>query len=196
MSLDSKTVAALTEALEDEYKVRASYAAVIETFGPVRPFANIIKAEDRHAAALERIFVDHGLPVPPDRWLGHVAAPESLAAALAASVEGEIADKTLYDRLMAATTNPRVLRVFDHLRRASRDNHLPAFRRALAHKRDAAAPAGKRTAIESPCIATPRSDRGCSECGHSETPAHDGWGGNGCRHGRGNGHGGMHGRGR
>lgn len=41
------------EALDDEYKARATYRKVIEAFGPVRPFVNIVEAEDRHAEAIE-----------------------------------------------------------------------------------------------------------------------------------------------
>ncbi len=136
MSLDQATVAALIEALEDEYKARATYAAVIEKFGLVRPFANIIRAEDRHAAALERIFSDHAMPLPEDRWLGNITAPDSLEAACEAGVTGEIENKAMYDRLMAATSDERVWRVFDNLRRASQENHLPAFQRALARSSD------------------------------------------------------------
>lgn len=54
MSLTPETIAALAEALDDEYKARATYAKVIERFGPVRPFVNIIKAEERHAQALRQ----------------------------------------------------------------------------------------------------------------------------------------------
>jgi hypothetical protein len=49
---DAKTIKALCEALDDEYKARATYRKVIEAFGPIRPFVNIVEAEDRHAKAL------------------------------------------------------------------------------------------------------------------------------------------------
>ena len=42
-------VEALQLALEDEYRAEAMYEAVIEDFGEVRPFINIIEAERRHA---------------------------------------------------------------------------------------------------------------------------------------------------
>ncbi|WP_257556844.1 hypothetical protein [Sphingobium sp. CFD-2] len=38
----SKLANILLDALEDERKAEATYAAVIEKFGPVRPFSNII----------------------------------------------------------------------------------------------------------------------------------------------------------
>lgn len=36
----SPLAAALTEALQDEYKACATYRAILEQFGPVRPFIN------------------------------------------------------------------------------------------------------------------------------------------------------------
>lgn len=44
----------LREALEDERKAEATYMAVIEKFGPIRPFINIVFAENRHAMAVEK----------------------------------------------------------------------------------------------------------------------------------------------
>ena len=35
---DTKSIEAPREALEDEYKARATYRKIIEVFGPVRPF--------------------------------------------------------------------------------------------------------------------------------------------------------------
>ena len=35
---------ALNEALQDEYKARATYRAIIQRYGPVRPFVNIVEA--------------------------------------------------------------------------------------------------------------------------------------------------------
>ena len=42
----------LTEALNDEYKARATYQLVTRTFGEIRPFINIVEAENRHIQAL------------------------------------------------------------------------------------------------------------------------------------------------
>lgn len=47
---NAATVAAMAEALDDEYKAIATYESVLDAFGPVRPFANIVEAERRHAA--------------------------------------------------------------------------------------------------------------------------------------------------
>ena len=47
---------ALLEALEDEYKARATYRLVINKFGQIRPFINIIQSEERHIQALLPLF--------------------------------------------------------------------------------------------------------------------------------------------
>ena len=41
--MTEKTLAALREALEDEYKAQATYRKVIEKFGGIRPFINIVE---------------------------------------------------------------------------------------------------------------------------------------------------------
>lgn len=131
-SYDAATVAAIHEALDDEYKARATYAAVLERFGPVRPFVNIIAAEERHARALERLLARDGRPVPADPYAAGVTPPATLEEALATGVQAEIENRALYDRLKRMTDRPEVLRVFANLGRASQENHLPAFQRALS----------------------------------------------------------------
>ncbi len=51
-SVTEPEVNALLEALDDEYKAAVTYAQVIDDFGPIRPFVNIIEAERRHIEAL------------------------------------------------------------------------------------------------------------------------------------------------
>ncbi|MBP1150095.1 DUF2202 domain-containing protein [Methylocaldum sp. RMAD-M] len=121
----------LTEALDDEYKALAAYRKVIEKFGPIRPFVNIVEAEARHAAALLSLFERYGIPVPEDRWPERVTAPDTVEEACRSAVEAEIYNMAMYDRLLAATPEPDVRRVLENLRSASRDRHLRAFERCL-----------------------------------------------------------------
>lgn len=123
---------ALRVALADEYKARATYRKVIEVYGEVRPFSNIVEAEDRHIAALKARFAAHGISVPEDDWETRVKAPGSLVAACQAAIEAETANAALYDRLLAETVDyPDVQKVFSRLQTASRDRHLPAFQKCL-----------------------------------------------------------------
>jgi len=129
--MDEKIVEALTEALEDEYKARATYRKVIETFGPIRPFINIVEAEDRHASALLRQFERFGLQPPKDRWASRIEAPSSIAEACEAAVAAEIENAAMYNRLIAMVDDPAARKVLLNLQDASQNRHLPAFRRCL-----------------------------------------------------------------
>lgn len=146
MTDDVKTIEVLREALDDEYRARATYRNVIDTFGPVRPFVNIVEAEDRHAQALLSLFARFGLEPPPDRWAGRVAAPASLREACQAGVEAEIENEAMYERLLRQTEHPDVLAVMRRLQQASQERHLPAFRRCLERMggADGAVPHGAR----------------------------------------------------
>jgi len=124
----------LLEALEDERKAEATYAAVIEKFGPVRPFSNIISAEQRHSRAIERQLARLGLEIPENPWEGKGEAPPSIAAACEIAVQAEIDNIALYDRLIPQIQDLAVQQVFQNLQDASRDNHLPAFRRCVARE--------------------------------------------------------------
>jgi len=125
----------LLDALDDERKAEATYAAVIAKFGSVGPFSNIAEAEQRHAAALERQLERLGIDVPPNSWTGKVSAPASLAEACESAVEGEIENIALYDRLIPMIDDPAARQVMENLQAASRDRHLPAFRRCLERER-------------------------------------------------------------
>jgi len=129
--MNEQTVAALIEALEDEYKARATYSKVIETFGPIRPFINIVEAENRHASALLRQFDRLGIKPPKDEWAGRIQAPASVAAACESAVAGEIENAEMYDRLLAVVDDLTVRDVLLNLQDASQNRHLPAFRRCL-----------------------------------------------------------------
>lgn len=123
---------ALLEALtgpEGEYAAYAMYTAVIEKYGEVEPYVSIRKAEAKHIEALKRQLDRYGVDYPAENpYLGQVSAPESLEAAAKAWAEGEVANVAMYDRLMEAVQDyPNLVQVFDHLRAASQERHLPAF---------------------------------------------------------------------
>ncbi len=142
--VDPPTFAAMTEAVDDEYKARATYSAVIARFGPVRPFVNIVEAEGRHAGALENLFERFGLERPADNWAGRVDAPESVSAACAAAIAGEVENAKMYERLLGQVSHPTVRAVLLRLQAASRDNHLPAFERCLQREAGPGARGGRR----------------------------------------------------
>jgi len=125
-------IEALNTALDDEYKAHATYAKVIEDFGQVNPFANIINAEKTHIAELLEIYAKYNLEPIEDRWLGNIGSYSSIGQACQVGVEAEIANADLYDGLFSKVDNQDITAVFTSLRDASREKHLPAFQRCAS----------------------------------------------------------------
>ena len=115
---------------EGEYAALASYQAVIDEFGDVEPYATIMEAEARHADALLRQLERMGVEAPENPYLGLLEAPTDLTTAAEAWAVGEIANVELYDELIAQASDENLIRVFENLRRASLEEHLPAFEAA------------------------------------------------------------------
>jgi hypothetical protein len=127
---------ALTVALDDEYRARATYRAVLDAYGEVRPFVNIVESEERHIQALRRLCKRYHVKIPVDPWPSRVSAPDSVEAACEAAIEAERENGALYEQLMeAAGGRVDVEETFRRLLSASRENHLPAFERALGRER-------------------------------------------------------------
>lgn len=135
MSIDRRTIEALSAALDDEYKSRATYRKVIERFGPVRPFVNIVEAEGRHIDSLLAQFDRLGVIPPEDNWPTRVKAPDSIDQACEEAVRAEIENDAIYSRLLDEVTDAQVRSVMLRLQDASRNKHLPAFRRCLERGR-------------------------------------------------------------
>jgi hypothetical protein len=127
--LDEKTQQALIAALNDEYKAKATYQKVIDTFGEVRPFSNIIQAEQHHIEELLPLFTKYGIEVPKDDWYGKVPTFATLQEAYEAGVQAEIENAKMYDEFFKFVKEQDVLAVFKNLRDASQEKHLPAFER-------------------------------------------------------------------
>lgn len=127
--LSEAEVQALNEALDDEYRAYATYSKVIADFGEVPPFIHIREAEARHIHSLSVLFEKYGLSLPENTWPGKLGSYPSLRAACEAGVQAEIANGAMYDRLLAATDRSDIVTVFQRLREASQERHLPAFTR-------------------------------------------------------------------
>lgn len=121
---------ALDKALLDEYKAHVTYESVISKFGQVRPFINIVQAENNHIASLNSLYVTYNLkqPIIPSTIPNDFS---SLQEACAIGVQAEIDNAKLYkeELLPQVTEYPDVVTVFTQLMNASQQNHLPAFER-------------------------------------------------------------------
>lgn len=128
----SETADALLMALEDEYRAEATYAAILDKFGDIRPFSNVINAERRHAqraiAELDRLGIAYDAQNP---FTGTIAAPDTVLEACEAAVQAEIDNIALYDRLLPTIEDDEVRATLEDLQWASRERHLPAFQRCV-----------------------------------------------------------------
>lgn len=129
VALQTEEITGLKQALDDEYKSWTTYDQVIKDFGEVRPFINIRDAEARHIQALLNLFEHYGISPILNRWIGITPKFISLKEACKASVKEEIENVALYDRLLSATSKQNILTVYNTLRTASQERHLPAFER-------------------------------------------------------------------
>jgi hypothetical protein len=136
-SLPIEVQAAVLDALvgaEGEYAAYATYAAILEEYGEVNPFANIVASEAKHIDALKQILERYGVPYPVENpYLGMIEAPQSLAEAAHAGVDAEIANIAFYETQLEAVADYLDIHdVFVNLYAASLSQHLPAFERAAA----------------------------------------------------------------
>ncbi|WP_319497169.1 DUF2202 domain-containing protein [uncultured Cohaesibacter sp.] len=137
-SVPQPVAEALATALQDEYHAEAFYDAVMEKFGAVRPFANIIRAEQMHQAILIDSMTQYGVDIPANTELKsagiRAAVPVTLAEACAMGVTAEIDNAGLYtDRLLPAVKGyADITAAFTALSDASQQKHLPAFQRCAA----------------------------------------------------------------
>lgn len=122
----------LVYALQDEYLARAEYELILQEWGIRRPFANIIRSEERHIAALLPLFDRYGVEVPEDTAAEHVIMPASRRESFEIGIGAEKENIAMYAAFFEANELPRdVQNVFSALLRGSQ-NHLQAFQQGLA----------------------------------------------------------------
>jgi hypothetical protein len=117
----------LNYAILDEYLAEAEYLAIIETFGEIKPFTNIILAEQRHIDLLLPLFDAYDIEVPQNNAVDSVVIPDTITSALATGVEAEEYNILMYETFLAQDNLPDDVReAFEYLMNAS-INHLSAF---------------------------------------------------------------------
>jgi hypothetical protein len=120
----------LTYAIQDEYLARAEYDRIQSDFGNLRPFSNIMRAEETHIDALLPLFAAYDIAAPADEGAAHAVAVSSLTAAYQAGVNAEVNNIAMYDTFLEQALPSNVRSVFESLMKAS-ENHLRAFQNQL-----------------------------------------------------------------
>lgn len=117
----------LTYAIQDEYLAQAEYDAIIATYGDLRPFINVVVAEQTHIDLLTALFTTYGIEIPANTAVDSVIVPESITASFATAVDAETANIAMYQAFLSQTDLPDDVRsTFEYLVAASQ-THLNAF---------------------------------------------------------------------
>jgi len=120
----------LTYAIQDEYLARAEYELIIEEYGSIRPFTNIMAAEERHIEWVTESFDDYGYRLPKDTADMYVVLPKDLESSFETGVQAEIDNIAMYESFLQTDLPEDVRDLFERLQRAS-ENHLRSFRNNL-----------------------------------------------------------------
>lgn len=112
----------------DEMKAEATYEQVMTQFGVQRPFSNIVNAEIRHSQSVLGLYDQYEMTAPEFDGIG-VLEFASVQEACSIAVVAEEENIALYDELIAQIEEQDVVNVFEGLRSASLDKHLPAFQK-------------------------------------------------------------------
>jgi len=126
--LSIETIGYLEAAIADERKALATYEAVMDEFGNVKPFINIARAEEQHISMLKGLFDKYGVEIPADTTvIGSL--PNTLAEVCALGVQAEIDNDQLYQDMIGDIEEEDIKAIFTNLAAASLNMHLPAFER-------------------------------------------------------------------
>ncbi|MCE5189456.1 MAG: DUF2202 domain-containing protein [Eubacteriales bacterium] len=120
----------LTYAIQDEYLAYAEYDRILSENGSVRPFTNILRAEESHIDALLPLFDAYGVAAPADEGASRAVSAGSLTDAYQAGVSAEVNNIAMYETFLDQELPSNVRTVFESLMRAS-ENHLRAFQNQL-----------------------------------------------------------------
>ena len=116
----------LNYAILDEYAAQATYQAILEAYGQVKPFSKIVLAEQKHIDLLLPLFETYGIEVPVNLASESVVLPDSIASAIATGIEAETANIAIYQSFLEQDLPDDVRVVFEYLKAGS-EKHLSAF---------------------------------------------------------------------
>lgn len=88
-----------------------------------------MSAEQKHSSSLIMLYNKYNLTIPENDWYNEVPEYESVQEACKAGVNAEIENAALYDEMMKNITHEDIIQVFNSLKNASLEKHLPAFER-------------------------------------------------------------------
>lgn len=117
-------------AIQDEYLARQEYELIVGEYGQLKPFTNIIRAEETHIQMLKDIYKKYGYEMPIDNAIDYAVLPNSLEEAFDIGVQAEIDNIAMYEKFLENELPDDIEVVFIELRDGSK-NHLAAFERGV-----------------------------------------------------------------
>jgi hypothetical protein len=116
----------ITMAITDEYLAHKEYEIILDAYGNINPFANIINAEVTHIEELLPLFEAYDIAVPVDNAATLVALPSTLQEAYEIGVQAEVNNIGMYESFLKQDLPQDVRDVFEDLMAAS-EKHLQSF---------------------------------------------------------------------
>ena len=120
----------LMYAAQDEYLAHGEYAAIIEEFGNVRPYTNIVVSEETHLDYLQQTYEANNIEFPKDEYSKTIVVPATLLEAAKTGVQAEIDNIAMYELFLKQDLPDNIKEVFNALMTASQ-NHLSAFQKQV-----------------------------------------------------------------
>lgn len=123
---------ALRIAVYHEMVAYETYMKVIETFGEIAPFVQIVEAQKQHYMAMQPLLEKYGVELPINDYSSTIQVPQTLLECCEQGVVAEQENIKMYDNLIMNTQEyPDIQELFFRLQAASYNNHLPAFRQCV-----------------------------------------------------------------
>ena len=132
---DEAVLSALDSALRSKFKTCALYRMVLQAFGPVKPFKDLLKIEEKYRLVLTGLARRYDRPSPADEWEGQVAIPVSFVEACEEAIQQERENDRLYTSLLDQIADPAQRRVLMRMRNVSQISQLPSFKEYLEFAR-------------------------------------------------------------
>jgi hypothetical protein len=120
----------LKYAIQDEYLAKSEYQYVLDTFGDVSPFKDIMMAEVQHIKDVKILLEKYKFPVPEDLSNAHLIKVEDSNQTFEIGVNAEQDNITMYQDFLTKDLPEDVSTTFEFLMKAS-EQHLLAFEKEL-----------------------------------------------------------------
>ncbi len=119
----------LQAAITDEYLAQAQYTAILNEYGQIRPFSNIVRAEATHIDLLLPLLTEYEVEVPSKDWSSLVSVPDTLSDSYQAGILAEEKNIAMYEGFLKENLPDDVKDTFERLLNASA-HHQNAFENA------------------------------------------------------------------